>query len=70
VGDTPVLHLPYPEASEVADVPTDMMQLATKTETEIGKKLDITSPNYQRPIRILTALPPTGTEGDIVFLVP
>lgn len=62
--------LPYPEATEVADVPTDMRELATKIDTELGKKLNEASPNYQRPIQILTALPPSGSEGDIVFLVP
>jgi hypothetical protein len=70
VGDTPVLHLPYPEATEVADVPTDMMQLATKVETELGKKLDSASTAWQRKITIATSLPPTGAEGDIVFLIP
>ena len=70
MGDSAKYHIPWPEATEVADVPTDMMQMATKVDTELDKKLDTASPGYQRPIKVLTALPPSGAEGDIVFLVP
>ena len=85
MGDTTRYHLKWPEAGDIADVPTDMMELAQGAETAIDTKLqraDYTPPSppgaptvpgadtiYQKKITVATTLPATPSEGDIVFLV-
>jgi hypothetical protein len=36
MGQTPIYQLPYPELTDPADVPTDMRELAERTETVFG----------------------------------
>ena len=40
MGTTPTFALPFPEATDPADVPTDMQQLAQAVEDSIGEPLD------------------------------
>ena len=64
-------NLPYPLDTDVADVPTDIRELAIKTEEALNTKYDHSEQDqrYQLKIQVRTSLPPTGTDGDVVFLV-
>lgn len=68
-------NLPYPQSGDVADVPSDMGNLAGKTRDALNLKLDRTTADstYQPKIKVQktgTALPATGNNGDLVVFVP
>jgi hypothetical protein len=72
MGTTPApYNLPYPEPSDIADVPADMLNLATAVAAAVQTRADPAQVDliYQKKILILNALPPNPNEGDIVFLV-
>jgi hypothetical protein len=69
---TPYL-LPYPQDSDVANVPLHMQRLAEKLEEALNGKVGSSSlAAYQTKIKI-QATPPAatapGTDGDIIFVV-
>jgi hypothetical protein len=75
---TATYSIPYPGATEQANVPQDMNQLASKVDVELGKKLAtsgaITSASQLQTkiiVRTLAQGPPaTGiNDGDVVFLI-
>jgi hypothetical protein len=74
MGKTTTHLLPWPEPNEIADVPQDMMALAQRIEEILNLWYSPAEQDarFQRIVLIRTqaeGLPPTGNEGDILFLV-
>jgi hypothetical protein len=72
VPGTPKHNLPYPVDTNVADVPSDLRNLATQTENVLNTRFydrNELAGVYQSKIKVLNILPATGTDGDVVFLV-
>lgn len=72
---TPKHLLPWPNQTDVADVPTDLKELAQQTEAALNTKDDPAqaSSKYQSKVIVIVGtaanLPASGNPGDVVFLI-
>jgi hypothetical protein len=74
MGVTPQYNLRYPENSDVADVPTDIQELAVDVEAQLALRATTAEVDARIDAKVMVgtagARPPTAAEGTVYLVVP